>query len=81
MVAFVHRDPDTAVFQLRHFDRTVILNLALLAVLTFGKVDLRHALADDSDIVQARFHAVIWTAAHGDLEFVRQIHAVIADVI
>ena len=66
-------DRDLSVDQLRHFDRAVILHLADLASAAFLQIDLRHSLADDAQVIQIRLHAVVGTAAHRDLELVRQL--------
>ena len=81
VVAAVLRNLDPAVCNLRHFDRTVVLYLALLASFALGKIDLRYALPDDTDIVQIRFYAVIRAAAHSDFKFMGQVYAVISDII
>lgn len=53
---------------------------ALLTCVAAVLVVVRHALADDAEVVQPRLHAVVRAAADADLELVRQLHAVPAEV-
>ena len=46
--------------------------------MTLGKVDHRHALTDDAEIVEVRLDAVVGAAADCDLKLVGQRYAVIA---
>ena len=78
-VALLRIDDRLAVHHLGHMDGAGLLtDLAALAQL---RVDQGDPLAHDAHVVQIRLDAVVGAAAHGDLEFVRQDHIVVAVVI
>src|SRR5699024_7184915 len=74
-------DDQVAVLVLaRRVHRALRHDSALLTCVAAVLVVVRHALPDDAEVVQARLHAVVRAAADADLELVRQLHAVPAEV-
>ncbi len=68
---------------IHHFSRayrTVFLYRALFTSVAGIFIEIGNALSDDSQIVQIRFHTIIGTSAHGDLEFVGQLHLAVTHI-
>ena len=78
MVTCIRIDRDLAVHHLRHFDRAVHFDLADFTAAAFLRIDLRYSLADDSEVVQIRFHTVIRASAHRNLKLMRKFDTAVA---
>ena len=80
VVTCIGINADLAVNDLGDLDGAGFHYLALLTATALGVIDHGNLLADDTQVVQAGFRAVIGTAANTDLELVRQGNTVVADV-
>ena len=71
VIALVGRNMDLAIHQFSNLDRAAINNLALLAAVALGHVNLGDTLSDDTEVVQAGLYAVVGTSAYCNLKFMR----------
>lgn len=78
MVAGFAVDRHLAVSQSGRLNRAAALHLADLAAPAFIRMDFRHPLADDAEIVKIRLDTVVRAAADRDFELVRQLHIRVA---
>lgn len=62
------------VHKLHSINGTDFHNAALLTSAAHILIKVWNELTDNTQIIQVRFHTVVWTSAHCDFKFVRQFY-------